>query len=188
MAWHRTYGLPVVLTNCSNNYGPFHFPEKLIPLMITNAIEGRELPVYGRGDNVRDWLYVEDHARALLAVLRYGQPGETYNIGARSERRNIDVVGEICTLLDQLSPRPDGRSYGEQVAFVPDRPGHDYRYAVDPAKIERKLGWRARELFASGLRKTIRWYLEHPQWWRPIKRSLYDGRRLGLPEEARLRA
>ena len=170
-AWHHTYGLPVVITNCSNNYGPFHFPEKLIPLVILNALDGETLPIYGRGENVRDWLYVDDHARALEAVVTRGKPGETYNIGGRSERTNLDVVQTICATLDRLKPRADGKSYAEQIAFVTDRPGHDRRYAIDPSKIENELGWRAEETFASGLKKTVRWYLENEWWWGPLRQT-----------------
>jgi dTDP-glucose 4,6-dehydratase len=178
-AWRETYGLPTILTNCSNNYGPYHFPEKLIPLAILNAVEGKPLPVYGRGENVRDWLYVEDHAAALLMVARRGAVGQTYNVGGRSERRNIDVVHAICDILDEIQPRAAG-SYREQIAFVADRPGHDLRYAIDPAKIERELGWRPRESFESGLRKTVRWYLDNRDWWGAIRSGQYRGERLGL--------
>jgi len=181
-AWHRTYGLPVVVTNCSNNYGPYHFPEKLIPLTILNAIEGRPLPVYGDGAQVRDWLFVEDHARALLRVARDGRVGETYNIGGNSERRNIDVVRAICDLLDELRP-PEGlpfSSHHELITFVADRPGHDRRYAIDAGKIARELGWRPSECFESGLRKTVCWYLEHRDWCRRVQDGSYRGERLGL--------
>ena len=177
-AWHHTYGLPVVLSNCSNNYGPFHFPEKLIPLVTLNALEGRELPVYGQGLNVRDWLFVEDHARALEAVIKKGRPGETYNIGGRSERSNIDVVRTICAILDQERPRL-GKKYADQITFVTDRPGHDRRYAIDPTRIETELGWRAQETFESGLRRTIRWYLHNDWWWRSI-RETDKGERRGM--------
>ncbi len=170
-AWHHTYGLPVVLSNCSNNYGPFHFPEKLIPLVTLNALEGRELPVYGKGLNVRDWLFVEDHARALEMVLKQGVAGETYNIGGRSERTNIDVVRGICAILDEERPIGGDRRYDEQIRFVTDRPGHDRRYAIDAQKIERDLGWKPQETFESGLRKTIRWYLDNEWWWRPIRET-----------------
>ncbi|MBY6242753.1 dTDP-glucose 4,6-dehydratase [Methylosinus sp. Sm6] len=176
-AWRETYGLPTIVTNCSNNYGPYHFPEKLIPLTILNAIEGRPLPVYGRGENVRDWLYVEDHAAALLQVARAGVVGESYNVGGRSERRNIDVVRLICGILDEIRPRVG--SYAEQIAFVADRPGHDLRYAIDCSKIERDLGWRPTESFESGLRKTVRWYLDNEDWWRTIRAGGYSGERLG---------
>ena len=178
-AWRETYGLPTILTNCSNNYGPYHFPEKLIPLAILNAVEGKPLPVYGRGENVRDWLYVEDHAAALLTVARRGAVGQSYNVGGRSERRNIDVVEAICDILDEIRPRAAG-SYREQIAFVADRPGHDQRYAIDCAKIERELGWRPRESFESGLRKTVQWYLDNPDWWGAIRSGQYRGERLGL--------
>ncbi|MBV9076446.1 MAG: dTDP-glucose 4,6-dehydratase [Methylobacteriaceae bacterium] len=179
-AWHHTYGLPTLVTNCSNNYGPYHFPEKLIPLVITKALGGEPLPVYGRGENVRDWLFVEDHARALRLVVETGMPGETYNIGGRSERTNIEVVRAICALLDELKPRSDGRAYAEQITFVADRPGHDARYAIDPAKISRELGWEPRETFETGLRRTVEWYLAHEPWWRAILARSYSGERLGL--------
>ena len=178
-AWHRTYGLPVVLSNCSNNYGPYHFPEKLIPLVILNAIDGKLLPIYGRGENVRDWLYVEDHARALERVLVDGGVGETYLIGGRSERTNLQVVEAICAELDRKAPRPDGKSYSDQIEFVSDRPGHDRRYAIDPSKIERELGWRAEESFESGLARTVDWYLARDDWWRPLREQRYSGERLG---------
>jgi dTDP-glucose 4,6-dehydratase len=176
-AWHRTYGLPVVVSNCSNNYGPYHFPEKLIPLTILNALAGERLPVYGKGENVRDWLYVEDHARALDLIAERGRPGETYNVGGRNERRNIDVVRKICTVLDELAPADRPRE--ELIEFVSDRPGHDARYAIDASKIEDELGWRAREHFDSGIAKTVRWYLDNEWWWRPL-RERYAGERLGL--------
>jgi dTDP-glucose 4,6-dehydratase len=163
-AYRETYGLPVLITNCSNNYGPYHFPEKLIPLLVHNALSLKTLPVYGDGGQVRDWLYVKDHCRALRRVLERGVPGSTYAIGGGSERTNIAVVKAVCALLDELRPRPDGRSYVELIAFVKDRPGHDRRYAVDPAKIGRELGWRPDETFESGLRKTIRWYLDNGAW------------------------
>ena len=178
-AWHHTYGLPVVLSNCSNNYGPYHFPEKLIPLVILNAVEGRPLPVYGRGANIRDWLYVEDHARALERVLMDGRVGDTYLIGGRSERTNLQVVEAICVVLDERRPKPDGGSYKDQIEFVADRPGHDRRYAVDPSKIERELGWRAEESFETGLAKTVDWYLAREDWWRPLREQRYSGERLG---------
>jgi dTDP-glucose 4,6-dehydratase len=180
MAWHRTYGLPVVLSNCSNNYGPYHFPEKLIPLMVTNALLGRALPVYGEGQNVRDWLYVDDHARALFAILQKGTPGSSYNVGGRSERSNLAVVNTICDYLDVRCPRDDGLSHHSAIRHVADRPGHDFRYAIDPAKIEREIGWRADETFESGLRKTIDWYIANEPWWRPLREKRYDGERLGL--------
>lgn len=176
-AWHRTYGLPVVVSNCSNNYGPYHFPEKLIPLTILNALAGRELPVYGAGTNVRDWLYVEDHARALDLIAEKGRPGETYNVGGRNERRNIDVVRRICAVLDELVPAEAPRD--SLIRFVTDRPGHDARYAIDATRLETELGWRAQENFDSGIAKTVRWYLDNDWWWRPL-REKYDGERLGL--------
>jgi dTDP-glucose 4,6-dehydratase len=178
-AWLATYGLPVLLSNCSNNYGPYHFPEKLIPLVILNALEGRPLPVYGRGHNVRDWLYVDDHARALELVLMRGRVGESYNIGGRAERTNLAVVEAICDLLDERQPLPDGRGRRELIAFVEDRPGHDRRYAIDPSKAERELGWKAAESFESGLGKTIDWYLANRWWWEPIRQHKYAGARLG---------
>ncbi|HEY0445320.1 MAG TPA: dTDP-glucose 4,6-dehydratase [Allosphingosinicella sp.] len=178
-AWHETYGLPVVLSNCSNNYGPYHFPEKLIPLVILNALEGRKLPVYGAGANVRDWLYVEDHARALELVMTGGRIGEGYNVGGRSERTNLEVVEAICDLLDERRPLPGGGGRRALIEFVRDRPGHDRRYAIDPSKIENELGWRAQESFESGLAKTIDWYLENDWWWRPIREQRYAGTRLG---------
>lgn len=176
-AWHRTYGLPVVLSNCSNNYGPFHFPEKLVPLVILNAIERKPLPVYGRGANVRDWLYVDDHARALEMVLTRGRIGESYNVGGRSERSNLSVVETICDLLDRKLP--EGAPHRTLIEFVDDRPGHDRRYAIDPTKIERELGWAADESFESGIEKTIDWYLANEWWWRPIRDGAYGGARLG---------
>jgi len=178
-AWHRTYGLPVVLSNCSNNYGPYHFPEKLIPLVILNALEEQPLPIYGRGANVRDWLYVEDHARALELVMMKGRVGETYLIGGRNERTNLEVVEAICALLDRRAPRADGSSHAELIEFVSDRPGHDRRYAIDPTKLERELGWRPEEDFESGLTKTIDWFLAREDWWRPLREQRYGGERLG---------
>lgn len=177
-AWHRTYGLPVIVTNCSNNYGPYHFPEKLIPLMILNALEGKKLPVYGDGLNVRDWLYVEDHARALGVVLTKGVPGETYNIGGRNERSNMEVVKQICSWMDRLMPA--GTAHQDLISFVADRPGHDKRYAIDATKLEQELGWRAHETFESGIEKTVRWYLENKDWWYPLRMGVYAGDRLGL--------
>ncbi|MEO0544176.1 MAG: dTDP-glucose 4,6-dehydratase [Pseudomonadota bacterium] len=168
-AWFHTYGLPIVITNCSNNYGPFHYPEKLIPLVTLNAIAGERLPIYGKGENVRDWLFVEDHARALEMVVKAGKPGETYNIGGRAERTNLEVVEAICSILDELRPRADGKSYSAQIDFVTDRPGHDRRYAIDPSKIENELGWRAQETFETGLRRTIKWYLDNDWWWSPLR-------------------
>ncbi|MBV1703276.1 MAG: dTDP-glucose 4,6-dehydratase [Hyphomicrobiales bacterium] len=178
-AWGHTYGLPVVLTNCSNNYGPYHFPEKLIPLVILNALEGKPLPVYGRGDNVRDWLYVEDHAEALLEVVARGRVGESYNVGGRNERRNIDVVQAICDLVDELAPDAAGPRR-RLISFVADRPGHDRRYAIDADRIAADLGWRPRETFETGLRKTVEWYLANRDWWEPIRSGTYRGERLGV--------
>ena len=178
-AWHETYGLPVVLSNCSNNYGPHHFPEKLIPLVILNALEGRPLPVYGKGENIRDWLYVDDHARALELVLTKGAVGEGYNVGGRAERTNLSVVETICDVLDRKRSFKNGRSRRELISFVSDRPGHDRRYAIDPSKIERDLGWRALESFETGIERTIDWYLENEWWWRPIREGSYAGARLG---------
>ena len=164
-AWKRTFNLPTVVTNCSNNYGPYHFPEKLIPLMILHALDGKELPVYGKGLQIRDWLYVEDHARALYTVATRGVPGETYNIGGNNEKQNIEVVRTICALLDELAPRKDNRSYSEQITYVTDRPGHDLRYAIDASKISCELNWKPQETFESGIRKTVLWYLEHKDTW-----------------------
>jgi len=177
-AWATTYGLPVIIANCSNNYGPYQFPEKLIPLTLLSALEGRPIPVYGRGDNVRDWLFVEDHARALATILIKGAPGETYLIGGGAERTNLDVVGQVCDLVDEMSPMQGGGSRRELVGFVEDRPGHDLRYAVDCSKLERELGWRPSVSFDEGLRRTVRWYLDREDWWRPI-RERYAGERLG---------
>jgi dTDP-glucose 4,6-dehydratase len=177
-AWHATYGLPTVITNSCNNYGPCQFPEKLIPLTILNAIEGKELPVYGDGRNVRDWLYVEDHVAALVLALTKGVPGQRYNIGARTERTNLQVVHAICDILDELMPAAAPRR--GLIRFVADRPGHDLRYAIDPSKIETELGWRAKESFAAGLQKTVRWYLDNRAWWQPLRDRVYGGERLGL--------
>jgi len=176
-AWHRTYGLPVLITNCSNNYGPFQFPEKLIPVVILKALERQPIPVYGDGRNVRDWLQVEDHARALLTVLERGSPGETYNVGGRGERTNLQVVHAICELMDML--RPGGAPHADLIEFVTDRPGHDFRYAIDPTKIEEELGWRPQESFETGLEKTVRWYLENREWWERIRSGKYRLERLG---------
>jgi len=179
-AWRHTYGLPVLVTNCSNNFGPYQFPEKLIPLMIIKALAGEPLPIYGAGANVRDWLFVEDHARALTRVFEAGVPGETYLIGGRAERTNLEVVKALCLKLDALRPRHDGASYLSQISFVPDRPGHDHRYAIDCAKIERDLAWRAEVDFDAGLSLTIDWYLAHEAWWRPLLAERYAGERLGV--------
>lgn len=173
-AWCHTYGLPTLITNCSNNYGPYHFPEKLIPLVIANALGGKPLPIYGDGLQIRDWLYVKDHCRAIARVLEAGRVGETYNIGGDNEIANIDVVKTICRILDDLRPRADARSYEEQIAFVPDRPGHDRRYAIDPSKILQELGWSAEENFDSGIRKTIGWYLDNQEWVRGVTSGAYQ--------------
>jgi dTDP-glucose 4,6-dehydratase len=178
-AFHHTYGLPVVTTNCSNNYGPYHFPEKLIPLMILNALEGKPLPVYGDGQQIRDWLYVEDHASAIWLALRGGRLGETYNVGGLNERPNLEIVRRICALLDARAPRADGRSYAEQITFVADRPGHDRRYAIDSGKIRRELGWAPRENFDTGIVKTVDWYLSHREWTADITQRKYQRQRLG---------
>jgi dTDP-glucose 4,6-dehydratase len=179
-AWGHTYGLPVLVTNCSNNYGPHHFPEKLIPLIIIRALAGKALPVYGDGSNIRDWLYVEDHARALRRVFEAGTPGETYNVGGNAERRNIDVVKAICAALDQLQPRADGAGYASQIVFVADRPGHDQRYAIDAGKIHRELGWAPQQSFEQGIAATVRWYLDNRDWWQEILDRRYATERLGL--------
>ncbi len=174
-AWHHTYGLPVLTTHCCNNYGPRHFPEKLIPLVILKALQGEPLPVYGDGRQIRDWLFVDDHCAAISRILAAGIPGETYNISSGQEQKNIDVVRAVCALLDELSPRADGKSYGAQIAFVPDRPGHDRRYALDAGRLRRELGWQPQEDFASGLRKTVQWFLEHPEWLAAARDRLTDG-------------
>ncbi|KNC92966.1 dTDP-glucose 4,6-dehydratase [Trabulsiella odontotermitis] len=181
-AWLRTYGLPTLVTNCSNNYGPYHFPEKLIPLTILNALAGKPLPVYGNGQQVRDWLFVEDHARALYLVVTTGKIGETYNIGGHNERKNLQVVETVCDLLEELAPqKPQGIDrYRSLITFVTDRPGHDLRYAIDAAKIARELGWTPRETFESGMRKTVQWYLSNESWWRQVQDGSYQGERLGL--------
>jgi len=179
-AWHHTYGLPVLITNCSNNYGPFHFPEKLIPLMIIKCLASENLPVYGAGDNVRDWLYVDDHVRALQAVFEKGKVGDSYMIGGRSERTNIAVVEAICDTLDKLSPKADGRSYRNQITFVSDRPGHDFRYAIDATKLENELGWKPKHSFKDGIGATVQWYLDNRTWWEDIMSGAYQGDRLGL--------
>ena len=179
-AWHRTYGLPVLITNCSNNYGPFQYPEKLIPLTITNALAGKSLPVYGKGQNVRDWLFVDDHARALVTVLERGRVGETYNIGGNSERQNIDVVRTICSLMDEACPEAPHRPHKQLITFVADRPGHDHRYAIDASKLQRELHWQPTETFETGLRKTVNWYLSNEDWCRKTVADRYSGERLGL--------
>ena len=205
MAWHHTYGLPVVITNCSNNYGPYHFPEKLIPLVILNALDQKPLPIYGKGDQIRDWLYVDDHARALVTAVEKGTPGETYNVGGRNERTNLEVVETICAILDEIAPLPQKSevkgqksdvaastsdlrsptseqklsSYKELITFVQDRPGHDMRYAIDATKLETELGWKAQENFDTGIRKTVQWYLDNSWWWKPIREGRYSGERLG---------
>ena len=186
-AWHHTYGLPVITTNCSNNYGPYHYPEKLIPLTIIKALRGEPLPVYGKGDNVRDWLYVEDHARALRLVLEKGRVGETYNIGGHNEKTNLQVVEMLCALLDDLSPDLRCAPRISLINFVPDRPGHDKRYAIDASKIERELGWKPRETLESGLRKTVQWYLDNRLWWERVLSGAYRGERLGLAASGRER-
>lgn len=177
-AWQRTYGFPTLITNCSNNYGPYHFPEKLIPLVILNALEGKPLPVYGKGEQIRDWLYVEDHARALYKVATQGHVGETYNIGGHNEKQNIDVVQTICALLDELAPTAH-TPYSSLITYVPDRPGHDIRYAIDASKIERELGWRPQETFESGIRKTVQWYLVNSEWCQRVQDGSYQRERLG---------
>ena len=179
-AWGHTYGLPVLVTNCSNNYGPYHFPEKLIPLIIIRALGGEPLPVYGDGSNVRDWLFVEDHARALRTVFERGVPGETYNVGGNAERKNLDVVHAICSTLDRLQPRSDGQPYASQIKFVADRPGHDHRYAIDASKIRDELGWEPQIRFEEGIEQTVGWYLDRRDWWEPILARRYDTGRLGL--------
>ena len=172
-AWHHTYGLPVLTTNCSNNYGPLHFPEKLIPLMIVNALAGKPLPIYGDGQQIRDWLYVRDHCSAIRRVLEAGKLGETYNVGGWNEKANIDIVKTVCALLDELRPRSDGQSYAEQITFVTDRPGHDRRYAIDARKLERELGWKPAETFETGIRKTVQWYLDNPEWVANVQSGSY---------------
>ncbi|HEX7029820.1 MAG TPA: dTDP-glucose 4,6-dehydratase [Gammaproteobacteria bacterium] len=184
-AYHHTYGLPTLVTNCSNNYGPYQFPEKLIPNTLLSALQGRMLPVYGDGSNVRDWLYVEDHCEAIIRVLERGRTGSAYNVGGESERKNIDLVRSICALLDKERPRADGRSYVEQIAFVPDRPGHDRRYAIDITRIRRELDWKPSISLDEGLARTLRWYLDNEDWWVPLVRERYQGQRLGLAVESR---
>ena len=178
LAWHHTYGLPVIVSNCSNNYGPYQFPEKLIPLIVLNACEGKRLPVYGKGDNVRDWIFVEDHVRGLVAALKRGRPGEKYNFGGHAERTNLCVVESICDILDTILPT--GSSRRALLDFVSDRPGHDFRYAIDFSKSRRELDWEPRESFESGLEKTVRWYLANREWWEPLRDRVYGGQRLGL--------
>ena len=178
-AWHETYGLPVVLTNCSNNYGPYHFPEKLIPVIILNALAGKPLPIYGDGSNIRDWLYVEDHAEALLLVVQQGRVGRSYNIGGENERTNLELVRTLCAILDRLQPKPDG-SYADQITFVTDRPGHDARYAIDPSRIRDELGWRPSVTVEEGLERTVRWYLDNEAWWRALQDRDGVGQRLGV--------
>ena len=182
-AWHHTYGMPVLTTNCSNNYGPYHFPEKLIPLVIIRALRGEPLPIYGKGENVRDWLHVEDHAEALTLVLQQGQPGESYNVGGDSERRNVEVVRAICRLLDEMLPDSPHRPHERLIQFVTDRPGHDARYAIDASKIRRELGWRPRHSFDQGLRETVRWFIRNRSWWERVMSGAYRGERLGLASQ-----
>ena len=182
-AWQRTYGFPGLITNCSNNYGPYQFPEKLIPLMIANCLDGKPLPVYGKGENIRDWLYVKDHCDAIDTVLRQGQIGETYNIGGNTEIRNIDIVKSICFILDELRPRSNGDPYQNLITYVKDRPGHDFRYAIDASKISGKLGWTPKESFSTGIEKTIRWYLKNKEWWQSIQDNTYQQERLGVVSE-----
>jgi len=177
-AWGHTFGLPVLVSNCSNNYGPYHFPEKLIPLIILNALDGKPLPIYGKGENIRDWLYVEDHAKALWLINQKGIPGETYNIGGHNERTNLEVVQTVCRILDELKPKTSGK-YVDQIVFVTDRPGHDLRYAIDSEKLCKTLGWKPEENFDTGIRKTVQWYLDNEWWWRPIREKKYSGARLG---------
>lgn len=177
-SWQRTYNFPTLITNCSNNYGPYHFPEKLIPLVILNALAGRELPVYGKGNQIRDWLYVEDHARALVLVALEGHVGETYNIGGHNEKQNLEVVTTICSILDEVKPKDS--KYADQIKFVQDRPGHDMRYAIDASKIQRELGWKPQETFESGIRKTVEWYIGNETWWKAVQDGSYQGQRLGI--------
>jgi len=182
-AWYRTYGLPVLITNCSNNYGPYQFPEKLIPLIIANCIDEKPLPVYGSGLNIRDWLFVEDHCNAIYTVLQKGNIGETYNIGGNNEIKNIDIVKSICSILDELRPRSNGELYQNLITYVTDRPGHDLRYAIDASKIKNDLGWSPKETFETGIQKTINWYLDNENWWRQIQDGTYNQERLGLKKE-----
>ncbi len=179
-AWHKTYGLPTLITNCSNNYGPFQFPEKLIPLMIANCLDEKPLPVYGKGLNIRDWLFVSDHCDAIVNVLNKGIIGETYNIGGNNEIKNIDIVNQICSTLDNIKPRSNGKSYSKLISYVEDRPGHDFRYAIDASKIKNNLGWEPKENFETGINKTINWYLKNESWWRKIQEVKYNQSRLGV--------
>ena len=181
--WFYTYGLPVVVTHCSNNYGPYQFPEKLIPLVILKALDEKPLPIFGKGDNVRDWLYVDDHAEALVLAVEKGIIGQTYNIGGNNEYTNLQVVEAICTVLDEVRPRGNGATYKQLIEFVEDRAGHDKRYAIDATKIKQRLGWQPSENFAAGIRKTVQWYLQNPDWWQPIQASKYHGQRLGVKEQ-----
>jgi dTDP-glucose 4,6-dehydratase len=181
LAWCRTYGLPTIISNCSNNYGPYQFPEKLIPLTILNALDGKPLPVYGNGLNVRDWLYVDDHVRSLFLILRHGRVGEKYNVGGRNEQTNIGVVERVCDLMDRFNPA--GASHRRLISFVTDRPGHDQRYAIDAGRLEAELGWSAKETFETGIEKTVRWYLDNREWWESVRRSVYSGERLGLADK-----
>lgn len=179
-AWYHTYGFPVLITNCSNNYGPYQFPEKLIPVVILKALQGEKIPVYGTGENVRDWLYVDDHAKALITVLGKGKTGETYNIGGHNEKRNIDVVRTICNTLNNILPKDNGGDYNDQITFVTDRPGHDFRYAIDASKIERDLGWKPEETFETGIQKTVRWYIDNIDWCEAVTKNNYNLERLGI--------
>ena len=179
-AWHRTFGLPVTISNCSNNYGPYQFPEKLIPLMIINCLSNKSLPVYGKGENIRDWLYVEDHCKAINLILQEGAIGDTYNIGGNNEISNINIVESICTILDKLKPSNSGKSYKQLISFVKDRPGHDFRYAINTTKIKKDLNWEPKETFDSGLTKTIKWYLENENWWKKIQKNIYKQERIGV--------
>lgn len=182
-AYYHTYGLPVLMTNCSNNYGPYQFPEKLIPLMILNALEGKSLPIYGNGQNVRDWLYVEDHCQAIFKVLKQGKPGDKYNIGGHNEKKNLDIVHILCSILDEKQPRSDGKSYREQITYVKDRPGHDMRYAIDASKIQKELGWVPAETFETGIVKTVEWYLHNSEWCQRVTDGSYRRERLGIGEQ-----
>ena len=179
-AWHRTFGLPVTISNCSNNYGPYQFPEKLIPLIIINCLSNKSLPVYGKGENIRDWLYVEDHCKAINLILQEGAIGDTYNIGGNNEISNLNIVESICTILDKLKPSNSGKSYNQMISFVKDRPGHDFRYAINTTKIKKDLNWEPKETFDSGLTKTIKWYLENENWWKKIQKNIYKQERIGV--------